>query len=187
MNRRAFVTRVSLLALLLSAVPGSAHAQVFIASHPQPQFSIGPLFVSASVGQQNVENLPRSSSSLTVTVSWSLTLPPNRRAADIAQDLYLLWPGEVVGTPGTARADPALVRQVEALGFKLKQHGALRLSARARTEMGTGAEPRTVGEAPFVAFARDDGPAAGARGATYVRIPWVPELAWTGSSGSNCH
>jgi hypothetical protein len=177
MNRRAFVTRVSLLALLLSAVPGSAHAQVFIASHPQPQFSIGPLFVSASVGQQNVENLPRSSSSLTVTVSWSLTLPPNRRAADIAQDLYLLWPGEVVGTPGTARADPALVRQVEALGFKVKQHGALRLSARARTEMGTSAEPRTVGDAAFVAFARGDGPAAGARGATYIRIPWVQELA----------
>jgi len=175
-NRRAFVTGVSLLPLLLSSVAGSAHAQVFIASHPQPQFSIGPLFVSASVGQQNVENL-RSSSSLTVTVSWSLTLPPNRRAADIAQDLYLLWPGEVVGTPGAAIADPPLVRQVQALGFKLKQHGALRLSARARTEMGTRAEPRTVGEAPFVAFAREDGPGAGARGATYVRIPWVPELA----------
>ena len=176
MHRRAFITGVSLLALLLSAVPGNAHAQVFIASHPQPEFSIGPLFVSASVGQQNVENL-RSSSSLTVTVSWSLTLPPNRRAADIAQDLYLLWPGEVVGTPGAAIADPPLVRQVQALGFKLKQHGALRLSARARTEMGTRAEPRTVGEAPFVAFAREDGPGAGARGATYVRIPWVPELA----------
>jgi hypothetical protein len=163
--------------LLLCAVPGRADAQVFIASHPQPEFSIGPLFVSASVGPQNVENLASGSSSLTVSVSWSLTLPPKRRAADIAQDLYLLWPGEVVGTPGAASADPALVRQVEALGFKLKQHGALRLSARARTEMGTGAEPRTVGEAPFVAFARDDGPAAGARGATYVRIPWVPELA----------
>jgi hypothetical protein len=161
MNRRALVTGISLLALLLSAVARSAQAQVFIASHPQPQFSIGPLFVSASVGQQNVENL-RSSSSLTVTVSWSLTLPPNRRAADIAQDLYLLWPGEVIGTPGAASADPALVRQVEALGFKLKQHGALRLSARARTEMGTRAEPRTVGEARFVAFAREDGPAAGA-------------------------
>jgi hypothetical protein len=167
---------ISFLALMLvSAVPGNTHAQVFIASHPQPQFSIGPLFVSASVGQQNVENL--RSSSLTVTVSWSLTLPPNRRAADIAQDLYLLWPGEVVGTPGAASADPALVRQVEALGFKLKQHGALRLSARARTEMGTRAEPRTVGEAPFVAFARADGPATGARDATYIRIPWVPELA----------
>jgi hypothetical protein len=176
MDRRVFITRVSLIALLLSAVPGSAHAQVFIASHPQPQFSIGPLFVSASVGQQNVENL-RSSSSLTVTVSWSLTLPPNHRATDIAQDLYMLWPGEVVSTPGAASPDASLMRQVEALGFKLKQHGGLRLSARARTEMGTSAAPRTLGDAPFVAFAREDGPAGGARGATYIRIPWVPELA----------
>jgi hypothetical protein len=136
--------------LLLSAIPGSAHAQVFIASHPQPEFSIGPLFVSASVGKQNAVGNP---SSLTVSVSWSLTLAPHRRAADIAQDLYLLWPGEVVGAAGAADADPMLVRQVEALSFKVKAHGRLRLSARGRTEMGTSAGLRTLGEAPFVAFA----------------------------------
>jgi len=158
--------------LLLSALPGSARAQVFIASHPQPEFSIGPLFVSASVGKPNVVGNPGA---LTVSVSWSLTLAPHRRAADIAQDLYLLWPGEVVGMAGAA--DPMLVRQVEALGFKVKAHGRLRLSARERTEMGTSAGLRTLGEAPFVAFAREGGPAAGARGATYIRIPWVPELA----------
>jgi hypothetical protein len=163
--------------LLLGALPGSANAQVFIASHPQPEFSIGPLFVSASLGPQNLENLDRGPSSLPVSVSWSLRLPPKRRAVDIAQDLYLLWPGEVVGTAGAAGADPSLARQVEALGFKVKQHGGLRLSARARTEMGTSAEPRTLGEAPFVAFGREGGPAGGARGATYIRIPWVPELA----------
>jgi len=163
-----------LVLLLLSALPGTAHAQVFIASHPQPEFSIGPLFVSASVGKQNAVGNP---SSLTVSVSWSLTLAPHRRAADIAQDLHLLWPGEVVGTAGAADADPMLVRQVEALGFKVKAHGRLRLSARGRTEMGTSAGLRTLGEAPFVAFAREGGPAAGARGATYIRIPWVPELA----------
>jgi hypothetical protein len=169
---------ISFLALLLlSAVPANAYAQVFIASHPQPEFNIGPLFVSASVGKQNLENVDRGPSSLTVSVSWSLSLPPHRRSADIAQDLYLLWPGEVVGTVGAAGADPLLVRQVEALGFKVKQHGGLRLSARARTEMGTSAGLRTLGEAPFVAFAREGGPAAGARGATYIRIPWVPEMA----------
>ena len=73
--------------LLLSALPGSACAQVFIASHPQPEFSIGPLFVSASVGKPNVVGNPGA---LTVSVSWSLTLAPHRRAADIAQDLCLL-------------------------------------------------------------------------------------------------
>src|SRR3989441_4551800 len=145
--------------LLLSALPGSACAQVFIASHPQPEFSIGPLFVSASVGKPNVVGNPGA---LTVSVSWSLTLAPHRRAADIAQDLYLLWPGEVVGTAGAADADPMLVRQVEALGFKVKAHGRLRLSARGRTEMGTSAGLRTLGEAPFVAFARGR---AGRRGA----------------------
>src|SRR5207302_1649821 len=85
--------------LLLSALPGSACAQVFIASHPQPEFSIGPLFVSASVGKPNVVGNPGA---LTVSVSWSLTLAPHRRAADIAQDLYLLWPGEVVGLSSSA-------------------------------------------------------------------------------------
>jgi hypothetical protein len=172
-RRRAIV--VSFVALLLlTALPGNARAQVFIASNPQPQFRIGPLFVSASVGPQNLENLSRP---VTVSVSWSLTLPANRSAADIAQDLYLLWPGELVGAADAASPDASLVREVEALGFKLKQHGRLRLSARARTEMGTGAGLQALNEAPFVTFARGDGPAAGARGATYIRIPWVPEMA----------
>jgi|SRR5262249_8226731 len=176
-HRAARCIALSFLVVLLSAIPGRASAQVFIASHPQPEFTIGPLFVSASVGKQHLENLDRGVSSLTVTVSWSLSLPPQRRAADIAQDLYLLWPGEVVGTVGAGAADPSLVRQVEALGFKVKQHGALRLSARARTDMGTRAEPRTLGAAPFVAFGREEGPAGEARGASYIRIPWVPEMA----------
>ena len=141
--------------LLLSALPARARAQVFVASNPQPEFSIGPLFVSASVSKQNAVGNP---SSLPVSVSWSLTLAPHRRVADIAQDLYLLWP-------------------VEALGFKVKEHGRLHLSGRGRTEMGTSAGLRTLGEAPFVTFARESGSATGARGATYIRIPWVPELA----------
>src|SRR5262249_52662243 len=165
----------SLLALLLlSAVPGRAHAQVFIASRPEPDFTIGPLFVSASVGPQN---LVQSPTVLRPPACWRRTLAPHRRADDLAQDLYLLWPGEVVGTAGAPGADPPLARQVEALGFRVREHGRLRLAARSRTEMGTSAGLRPLGEAPFVAFARESGPAAGARGATYIRIPWVPELA----------
>src|SRR6266566_3727372 len=149
--------------LLLSALPGSACAQVFIASHPQPEFSIGPLFVSASVGKPNVVGNPGA---LTVSVSWSLTLAPHRRAADIAQDLYLLWPGEVVGTAGAADADPMLVRQVEALGFKVKAHGRLRRSSRSHERVGRplGREaPRTSGSPGYPSW-----------------------QAWTGSPGSNC-
>lgn len=165
---------VLLLALLLLCPwPGAVHAQVFLASDPNPEFKIGPLFVSASVRNQDVIG---DLGPLTVTVSWSLVVPPTRSAAYIAQDLYLLWPGEVAGTAGGGGADPTLARQVEALRFKIKEHGTLRLSARGRTDMGTGAEPRTLGEAPFVTFAREGGPAA-AHGATFIRIPWAPELA----------
>ena len=170
----AQIFRPFLALLLLCAMPHSAHAQVFIASHPQPEFAIGPLFVSASVGKENTGRTPGP---LTVTVSWSLALPPQRRATDITQDLYLLWPAEVAGTVGAAGADPTLVRQVEPLGFRIKEHGRLRLSARSRAEMGTAAGVRQLGEAPFVTFGRDSGLAAGARGATFIRIPWVPESA----------
>src|SRR5207249_11276336 len=109
--------------LLLSALPGSACAQVFIASHPQPEFSIGPLFVSASVGKPNVVGNPGE---LTVSVSWSLTLAQHRRAADIEQDLYFLWPGEELGTAGAADAAPVLDRQVEAMGSTVYAHVRLR-------------------------------------------------------------
>ncbi len=168
------ISIVPLLGLLLGALAGIAHAQTFIASRPRPDFQIGPLFVSTSVKRDDVGEHLRP---LPVAVAWSLVLPPHRKATDIAQDLYLLWPGEVVGTSGAAGADPTLVRQVEALGFKIKEHGSLRLSARSRTDMGTGAGLKPLGEAPFVTFAREAGPAAGARGATYVRIPWTPESA----------
>jgi hypothetical protein len=114
---------------------------------------------------------------LTVAVSWSLALPSHGSAADIAQDLYLLWPEEAVGTAGAVGADPALKREVEALGFKVKEHGSLRLMARSRTEMGTGTALRPLGAAPFVTLGREGNVAARARGATYVRIPWVPELS----------
>jgi hypothetical protein len=173
-SHRGLVLQLVTLFVVLAA-PGIAPAQVFIASRPHPDFSVGPLFVSVSIGQQSLDDVVRGS--LPVSVSWSLTLAPQRRAADIAQDVYLLWPGEVVGTAGAAGADAQLVGQVEALGFEVRQHGALQLSARARTEMGTGAAPRTVTQAPFVAFARGSGPTAGARAATYIRIPWVPEMA----------
>jgi hypothetical protein len=173
MSRRAIAVALPAL-LVLCAMPDSAPAQVFIASRPQPEFTIGPLFVSASIRNKDIARAPGP---LAVTVSWSLTLPPQRSATDIAQELYLLWPAEVAGTDGAAGADPALVRQVQALGFKVKEHGNLRLAARSRIEMGTGAGVRSLGEAPFVTFVRESGLTAGARGATLVRIPWVPEAA----------
>ena len=162
------------LALLLCLLPGAARGQVFIASRPDPDFRIGPLFVSASVKPADVEAAPMHP--LTVTVSWSLVLPPRGKAAAVAQDLFLMWPGEVAGTPGAAGIDPALVRRLADAGFHPKESGRLRFTARRRTDLGTSAGFVPLGEAPFVTFAREGGP-AGARGASFIRIPWKPEMA----------
>ena len=165
---------VALALLILATWSRDLHAQAFIASHPHPEFGIGPLFVSVVVGKDDVRPAHRPA---TLTVSWSLVLPSNRRATDIAQDLYLLWPGEVAGSVGTDGADPALARHVRALGFQVTEHGRLRLSAHARSQIGTSATVRALGEAPFVTFVRDGASTRPASGATYVRIPWAPEFA----------
>jgi hypothetical protein len=164
-----------MLALLLSAVPGVAVGQVFIASRPNPDFSIGPLFVSASVKPADID---AGRAPLPVTVSWSLVLPARRIAADIAQDLYLMWPGEVAGAAGAAGAEPALVRRLGEAGFRVKENGRVPMLARSRNDMGTGTGTGWVSlaEAPFVTFARETGP-AGVRGAALIRIPWKPEMA----------
>jgi hypothetical protein len=90
----------ALAVLLLGMVPRILHAQVFIASKPHPEFWIAPLFVTANVRSQD---LTRDPGSLTLTVSWSVAPPANRDPASLAQDLYLLWPGELVGTAGHSR------------------------------------------------------------------------------------
>jgi len=170
-----WTTIVPILALLSCAAPRPAGGQVFIASRPDPDFRIGPLFVSTSVKPADIRS---AQAPLTVTVSWSLVLPPRRKPADVAQDLYLMWPGEVAGTPGAAGAEPALARRLGEVGFSVKEHGRLRYMARSRTGMGTGASAGLVplGEAPFVTFVREGGPAV-ARGAALIRIPWKPEMA----------
>ena len=87
--RRLLVLAV--LAALLAPAP--AGAQLFVASRPQPPFAIGPLMVRATVSE--------GTGPVPVVVSFSLQLPPNRTAADVAQDLYLLWP-----TPARSRRWP---------------------------------------------------------------------------------
>ena len=171
---RGLVIALALMLFVLGIAVAPAHAQVFIAANARPEFWIAPLFVSASVQSEDVA---RRASRVTVTVSWSVAPPPNRTAAEIAQDLYLLWPGEVVATVHSEGADPTLARQVEGLGFTVKEHGLLPLSARNRSGMGTGTGVRPLGAAPFVTFARREGQARGARGATFIRIPWKPEMA----------
>ena len=163
--------------LALGLAPAAVSAQVFIASKPRPEFWIAPLFITANIDQKDVGDRPGP---LTIAVSFSVAPPPARDPSEFAQDIYLLWPGELVGKDGAEGADPALVRQIETAGFKVLVHGRVPLSARSRTQMGTGAGAagrRQLGDAFFVTFARPEGLARGAKPATYVRIPWTPELA----------
>ena len=143
-----------------------ARAQLFLASRPDPGFAVGPLSIRASV----TEGVPL----VTVDVLWSLVLPPNRSAADAAQDLYLLWPGEVVGdsTPGTA--DPTLARYVEAQGFDIIGEGRAPLLGESLAHGTAAAAPAA---APYVVFVQTGGPQGLSPPATFVRIPWTPRLA----------
>jgi hypothetical protein len=165
------------IAWALGLCPAVASAQVFIASKPHPEFWIAPVLITANVKRKDVDDRPGP---LIIQVSFSVAPPPARDPAEFAQDIFLLWPGELVGTDGVDGADPLLVKQVETAGFKVLVHGRVPFSARDRLQMGTGAGAagrRDLGSAFFVTFARPQGLARGAKPATYIRIPWKPELA----------
>lgn len=175
-GRRALAIAAAVLAAGL--VPAAGGAQVFIASRPHPEFWIAPIFITANLQRKDLE--ADRAGPLTLQVSFSVAPPPARDPSEFAQDIYLLWPGEVVGTDGAAGADPALAREVEAAGFKVLAHGRAPLSARSRAQMGAGGGPagrRPLDDAHFVTFARPEGLARGAKPATYLRVSWKPELA----------
>ena len=139
------------LSLLLSSAPNDAIAQVFIASQPKPDFTIGPLFVRANVGPKV--------GPIDVTVLFGVvpaTAPGNDRPA---QDLYLLWPGAVDGEPVEGAPDPELRRAAEARGFQVAREGRLPLAARAVYSGPQRPKPEPqAGGAPFVTFSREAGP-----------------------------
>jgi len=173
-GRLARAAALALLALGLS--PPAVSAQVFIASKPHPEFWVAPVFITANVAPKDA----RDHGPLTLQVTFSVAPPPARDPSEFAQDIYLLWPGELVGADGAAGADPTLVREVEGAGFKVIVHGRVPFTARSRILMGTGtgaSAAKDLGGAFFVTFARPDGLARGAKPASYIRIPWKPELA----------
>ena len=152
-------------AVVATPVPG--RGQVFLASQPHPDFMIGPLFVVASVsrGTQNV----------TVNLSWSLTTGPVTSKADIGQDLYLLWPAEVVEPTTPGPAEPQLVREVERRGLTVVSSGRLVLRSRDRMQLGTPSLGEPLAVTPsYVNFTR---PGAPAGVVAYIKIPWTPSLA----------
>jgi hypothetical protein len=119
--------RAALLAGVIGlASPAFAAAQVFLASTPHSELSVGPLFVNATVTP--------SLGSVTVTVSWSLSMPPPKQLADVAQDLYLLWPAEMAAGTAPGRAEPELIRHVADRGFDVLGDGRLAMRRRDRRQ-----------------------------------------------------
>ncbi len=160
---------MSVSAAVFAGAPVPVRGQVFLASTPHPQFSIGPLFIVATVTP--------GLGPVTVRLSFSLTLGPGMRAEEIPQDFYLLWPAEVAEGTAPGRADPALTRYVEERGFQVVSDGRLLIRARDRAKLGTAAEGDPIGPAAsFVAFyKRGTNPAQSGIG-SFVKIPWTPLL-----------
>jgi hypothetical protein len=160
-------TAIAALLCAAMAIPAPGHGQVFLASQPHPEFTIGPLFVVASVNP--------GQSSVTVNLSWSLTTGPVTSKSDIAQDLYLLWPAEITEATAPGAAEPQLVREVERRGLQVVSSGRLVLRSRDRLQLGTAALGEPVAVTPsFVNFTR---PGTQAGVVTYIKIPWTPALA----------
>ena len=159
-----------LAALLLLAAPGAAHAQIFLATRPDPAFAIGPLFVQASVTP--------ALGPIVVDVLFSVDVPPTRSGADLAQDLFLIWPSALVGDPAAGSPDPALEKYLAARGLDVIDSGRVTLAARNlyRTDNAVADEP-IRGGAPFATFVRDDTALGLSPPATWIRIPWDPKFA----------
>ena len=157
---------LALLTIGLSC--GSAHAQVFVAAEPSPQFAVGPVFVSARITP--------ALGSVPVSISWSLVVPPHGATPRDA-DLFLLLPFTATGTVDRSGTGD-LAEYVKRRGFTVKETGHLALAARNRSTFGTGGAATPVGGAPYVVFFRD-GPRGPSRPATYVRIPWTPRMIET--------
>jgi len=162
--------RAWVLAGLLLAAPGAAHAQVFVAERPHPPFTVGPLFVRARVSPEL--------GPVVVDVFWSLAVPDGRNAAQVAQSLYLLWPSGVAADAQAGPPDPALARYVEERGFTVIDEGRLTLYARNVVQTGRRGAPEPLpGGAPFVTFVREGGALGLTAPATWIHLPWSPKFA----------
>lgn len=154
---------------MLVAAPGAAYGQVFIATQPKPEFTIGPLSVRANVGP-----VPGP---IDVSVLFSLVVPATVSGGALEQDLYLLWPGEVDGEPVPGAPDPELRRTVEGRGFQVTREGRLPLAARAIYSGRDRQKPEPIaGGAPFVTYTREAGPLGQGTPGSWIRIPWTPRL-----------
>ena len=165
MTVRAWV----LTALLLGAAPGVAHAQIFFTEKEPPGFTIGPLFVRAAITP--------ALGPVKVDVNFGIVVPPGD-SVGTEQDLYFLWPAEVLPDAKLGPTEPGLEKDVAGRGFTVIGGGRLALSARNLYQISGQrvAEP-LPGGAPFVTFVREGGALGLSSPATWIRIPWNPKFA----------
>jgi hypothetical protein len=156
-----------LIVAALVSGPATARAQVFLATRPNPEFKIGPVFVRASVEP--------TLGPVTVDVLWTLAVPPTRSALGLEQDLYLLWPAEILGE-GTA--DAALGDYIRRRGFTVIREGQLPLFVeRLYNRRGLPTTDREAGQASFISFQHVGLETLGVRPiASMIKIPWTPDL-----------
>jgi hypothetical protein len=160
---RAFALAVTLSALL----PVPAAAQMFVAPAPRPDFTVGPLFVTA-VAPADAGEPVNVSVTFNIVVSAVAPGPPKQ--------LALLWPAEIAAATAPGAADPELVNYVESRGFNTIASGRLALRARDQAHLGLPTPPLTLpATASFVSYVRRDAPPQAGSG-SLVWIPATPEL-----------
>jgi hypothetical protein len=159
---------LAVIVLSVAAMPAAAHAQVFIASRPHPGFEIGPLFVRATITP--------ALTPVQIDVTWSVSVPRNRTASDLQQDVMLLWPGGLVHD-GKGAPDRDLAKYVSERGFKVVDGGRVEMFA--IDQFGPPGRRRQAidGGATFVSYVRESETLGPSAPATLIRIPWDPRVA----------
>ena len=161
--------RGALIALLALTgfLPPAASGQILLASEPHPDFTVGPLFVIATV---------RPDLAVTVNLSFSLTPRPGASRGAMEQDLFLLWPAEVAEATAPGPADPVLARGLSGQ-FVVQNSGRLQLRSRDRTLVGTGQLGEILPQVASYVTVTRTGPLAGqVSPVSYIKIPWTPRL-----------
>jgi hypothetical protein len=120
-SRLSGFKRAILAALINAAAPAPAGARSSSRLSPSPS-SRSAAAIRANVGPTH--------GPVEVSVLFSLVVP-STAGGSLAQDLYLLWPGEVDGEPVPGPPDPEIRRTVEGRGFQVTREGRLPLVARA--------------------------------------------------------
>jgi hypothetical protein len=164
---RLLVAAAAVVAVVSAGRPAPAAAQVFFATRPDPPFMVGPLLIRAQVARQT--------DAVPVDVFFGLSVPPGRSAGE-PQDLYVLWPGAITGTPSLGRPERALARYVEERGFSVIEEGRVPLGARNLFGARATPEEPVAGGAPYVTFVRENTPMGMSAAATWIRVPWSPRL-----------